>query len=228
MSKLAAIFCSIALISLTACSNTVRTYTDTLKLAFNPGEGASLTKEQLASRAADALYATVGNLPRAQLALAYIEHGQQKWISADDAFLVLENGRLVKTTGFENDLMFITGSEQDPLKQPMTKIQPGQQWQALSDWKARQETGYQLNYEIIEIAVEKIELLDQQFETKLVTEQVTFANGDTAINLFWFDLTSGRLLKSQQQIAPFWPQVELVHISSAARLLGIVKAGSSK
>lgn len=228
MPKLAAIFFSVAFLSLTGCSNTIRTYTDTLNLAFNPGEGASLTREQLASRTADALYATVGNLPRAQLALAYIEHGQHKWISSDNAMLVLENGRLVKTTGFANDLLFISDSEQDPLKLPMTKIQPGQQWQAVSDWEARQETGYKLNYEIVEIAVENIELLEQQFQTKLVTEQVTFSNGDTAINLFWFDLTSGRLLKSQQQIAPFWPQVELIHISNAARLLGIVKPRSSK
>ena len=228
MPKLAAFFCSVVIVGLAGCSNTLRTYTDTLSLAFNPGDGASLTKEQLAKRTADALYATVGNLPRAQLSLAYTEQGQQKWISADKAFLVLDNGRLVKTTGFDNDLLFISGSEQDPLKQAMTKIQPGQQWQALSDWEARQESGYKLSYEVIEIAVDSIELLDHQFETKLVTEQVIFANGDTAINLFWFDLTSGSLLKSQQQIAPFWPQIELIHISNAARLLGIAKPRSSK
>lgn len=228
MPKYAAIFYSIAFLSLAGCSNTVRTYTDTLNLAFNPGEGATLTKEQLADRKADALYATVGTLPRAQLALAYIEHGQYKWISADNAFLVLEHGRLVKTTGFDNDLLFVTGTDKDPLKQPMTKIQPGQQWQGATDWAARQEAGYKISYEITDIRVDKIELLERQFDTKLVTELVTFSNGETATNLFWFDLSSGLLLKSQQQIAPFWPQVELIHISSAARLMGIVKSGSRK
>jgi hypothetical protein len=55
---------------------------------------------------------------------------------------------------------------------------------------------------------------------------VTFANGQTAINQFWFDLNSGWLLKSRQTIEPLWPEVELVHISTAGRLLGVVKKGS--
>lgn len=228
MPKLAAVFYSFACLSLVGCSNTVRTYVDTLNLAFNPGEGATLTEEQLANRKADALYATVGTLPRAQLALAYIEHGQHKWISADHAFLVLEHGRLVKTTGFDNDLLFIKGTEADPLKLQITEIRPGQQWQGTADWAARQETGYKVSYEITKITVDKLELLNKQFDTKVVTERVTFSNGETATNIFWFDLNSGRLLKSKQQIASFWPQVELVHISSAARLAGIIKPGSSK
>ncbi len=52
--------------------------------------------------------------------------------------------------------------------------------------------------------------------------------GELAINQFWFDLSSGLLLKSRQTIAPFWPEVELVHISTAGRLLGVIKKGSLK
>lgn len=228
MHKLACGCLCIALLSLSGCSSTTRTYIETLKLAFNPGDDTVLSKEQLASRSADSLYAKVGNLPRALLVLAFVEHGQQKWISADQAMLVVENGRLVKTTGFGNDLLFVSDTEKDPLKQDAFKIQIGQKWQNYTDWSAREETGYSTNYEITDIALDKIEILDQVFNTKLITEQVTFSNGKTAVNLFWFDLRTNTLLKSQQQISPFWPQVELIHISDVGRILGIVPKGSSK
>lgn len=226
MRRLICLFLFFSLVTLVGCSTTFHTYTQTLELAFNQGDGASLTKAELASRESDVLYAKVGTLPNAVLVLAYLEHGQYKWVSADEAMLVLEKGRLVKTTGFENNLLYISNKELDPLKQPMTKIQVGQSWQAKTDWSGKAETGHLLRYEIIDTEVSSIELLDYSFQTKLVTELVTFPNGQTAINQFWFDLKSGWLLKSRQNIAPFWPEVELIHVSSAGRLLGVIKKGS--
>ncbi|MDR7119329.1 YjbF family lipoprotein [Rheinheimera soli] len=228
MHKLACGCLCIALLGLSGCSSTTNTYIETLKLAFNPGDDVALSKEQLAHRGSDVLYARVGNLPRALLVLAFLEHGQQKWISADDAMLVLDNGRLVKTTGFDNNLLFTSNTENDPLKQEITVIKIGQQWQSYADWSAREETGYSASYKIISITSDKVELLGQVFDTRLITEQVTFSNGKTAVNLFWFDDRTNVLLKSQQQISPFWPQIELIHISSAGRMLGIVPKGSSK
>ena len=228
MHRLILLFVFCALASLVGCSSTIRTYSDTLKLAFDPGEGASLTKAELATRRSDALYAKVGALPNAVLGLAFIEHGQYKWVSADEAMLILENGRLVKTTGFGNNLLYQSDTALDPLKQGMTKIQTGQAWKSTTDWSGNNETGYITSYEIINTEVTNFDLLDHSFQTKLVTEEVRFSNGKLAINMFWFDLRSGLLLKSRQTIAPFWPEVELVHISTAGRLLGVNKKGSLK
>ncbi len=226
MHKFIRLFIFFALTTLVGCSSTFRTYTQTLELAFNPGDGASLTKAELAARESDVLYAKVGALPNAVLVLAFIEHSQFKWVSADEAMLVLEKGRVVKTTGFENNLLYLSDIALDPLKQKMAKIQPGQTWQSISDWSGNSESGHKLSYEILFTEVTSLDLLEHRFQTKLVTEQVTFANGQTAINQFWFDLNSGWLLKSKQTIAPFWPEVELVHISTAGRLLGVIKKGS--
>jgi len=228
MLRTAVFFSLTAMLVLSGCSSTVRTYTDTLKLAFTQGEDAFLTRAELAERKADALYAKVGNKPTAVLGLAFLEHNQQKWISADEAMLVIEKGRVVKTTGFSNNLMFQSNRAQDPLKLVMVKINQGQQWTSHSDWSENNEIGYQSNYEIIQVEVTSLELLEHRFQTKLVTEQVTFANGTTAINLFWYDLSSGYLLKTKQTIAPFWPELELTFISSAGRLLGIRNAGNRK
>lgn len=228
MHKLILTTLCLALLMLSGCSSTTRTYLDTLMLALKPGDGVSLSDQELASRDNDVLYVTVGSLPRALLVLAYTEFGQQKWVSADNALLVLENGRLVKTSGFGNNLLFLSDREKDPLKQSMVNIQSGQSWQSYTDWSERNETGYLQRYEIIDTFIEKIQIQGHQFDTKQVIERVTFFNGETAENLFWFELTSGQLLKSRQQLAPFWPQVELVHLSTAGRLTGVIKARSEK
>lgn len=226
MHRLIRLFVYFSLASLVGCSSTFRTYTQTLELAFNPGEGASLTKAELAARDSDVLYAKVGSLPNAVLVLAFIEHDQYKWLSADEAMLVLEQGRLVKTTGFKNNLLYMSDTSSDPLKQKMVKIQAGQGWQSLTDWSEQSESGVLIRYEILDTEINELELLGHNFQTKLVTEQVTFPNGQTSINQFWFDLKTGWLLKSRQTIEPLWPEVELVHISTAGRLLGVVKKGS--
>jgi hypothetical protein len=226
MHRLALIFVYIALVSLAGCSSTFSTYTQTLELAFNPREGISLTKAELATRDNDVLYAKVGSLPNALLVLAFIEHGQYKWLSADDAMLVLEEGRLVKTAGFNNNLLYMSDTNSDPLKQKMVKIQVGQSWQSFTDWSEGSESGSLTHYEILDTEISELELLGHKFQTKLVTEQVVFSDGQTALNQFWFDLKTGLLLKSRQTIEPLWPEVELVHISSAGRLLGVVKKGS--
>lgn len=228
MRKFVIVIALAALTNLAGCSSTFRSYSQTLKLAFAPGDGATLSRVELASRDSDALYAKVGNLPNAVLGLGFIENGQQKWLSADEAMLVLENGRLVKSTGFQNDLIFLKALSQDPLVQDMQKIQVGQTWQSLSDWSFGYETGVMTRYEIVDINIQQLELLDHTFQTKWVVEEVNFANGKKAENQFWFELNSGRLIKSRQTIAPFWPEVELVHISTAGRILGIRNQGNKK
>lgn len=213
---------------ITGCSNSVLNHIDTLKTVFLPGDGISLTKTELAERNSDALYARFADKPSAVLALAYIEHGQFKWISADGAMLVLENGRLVKTTGFSNNLVYLSDTSKDPLKQNMSQIKPDQHWVGRSDWSGGYESGYAIQYEIIDTKVTALELLDHQFQTKLVSERAIFPDGYTATNYYWYDLKSGYLLKSKQTLAPFWPELELVHISSAGRLLGISNKGNRK
>jgi hypothetical protein len=71
MYRLLRLFVCFALLSLVGCSSTFRTYTQTLELAFNPGEGAILTKAEVAARDSDVLYAKVGSLPNAILVLAF-------------------------------------------------------------------------------------------------------------------------------------------------------------
>lgn len=204
---------------LSQCSGTTKGYQDTLSYVFFPPAGVQLSRADLAKRPYDSLYAKVGNLPQAVLVLAYDEQGQQKWLSADRALLILQQGRLVKTTGFALNLAFTVNQGIDPLSKPLAQIQVGDQFERLLDWSAPQQTSQLQKLTIISIEPVQLELLQQQFDAVLVQEEVTFADQSTAINQFWFERRSGRLLQSLQQAAAFAPVMKLTHISSAFKLL---------
>ena len=57
-----------------------------------------------------------GERAKAIMALAYIEAGQHKWISGDQAMLILEQGRIVRTLGFATNLIHLSDKSADPLK----------------------------------------------------------------------------------------------------------------
>lgn len=206
---------------LSQCSGTTKSYQNTLSYVLFPAPDHQLSRAELAKRPYDTLYAKVGDLPQAVLVLAYDEHGQQKWLSADRALLILQQGRLVKTTGFNLDLVFSARQGIDPLSKPLAQIQVGDHFERVLDWSAAQHTNQLQKLSIISIEAASLELLQQQFDAVLVQEQVTFADQSTAINQFWFERRSGRLLQSQQQAAAFAPVMKLTHISSALRLLPV-------
>lgn len=202
-----------------ACSGTLNGYTDSLKYVLFPAPDAQLSNADLAKRPYDSLYAKVGSLPQAVLVLAFIEDGQQKWLSADKAMLVTKQGRLVKMAGFNQNLEFSKNFGTDPLSMGLRQIAVGQQFENLSDWTETTRKGYQRKFEIKHISQVNLTLLGREFQTTLVEEEVTFADQSTFVNQFWFESRTGVLLKSRQQSAHFADVIELTHISTAFRFI---------
>jgi hypothetical protein len=204
---------------LSACTSTTNSYRNALAYVLFPEPDHQLSRAEMAKRPYGTLYAKVGDLPQAVLTLAFYEQQQEKWLSGDRALLILAKGRLIKTTGFSHDLRFATNQGQDPLSKPLGQIKVGDQFSRLLDWSSPQHTSEQQQLLITATASVQLELLQHQFDAVLVTEQVTFADQSTAINQFWFDRRSGRLLQSVQQTAAFAPRIKLTHITNAYQLL---------
>jgi hypothetical protein len=132
---------------------------------------------------------------------------------------VTQHGRIVKTAGFAQSLEFSKNSGTDPLSLGLRQIAVGQQFENLSDWTDTSKKGYARKFEIKHISQVNLPLLEHTFQTTLVEEEVTFADGSTFVNQFWFDSRTGVLLKSKQQSAHFAAVIELTHISTAVRFL---------
>ncbi len=209
---------------LVACAGTYRAYIDTLKYAFKSPSDASLTLQQVASANSDLLYLRHGDRPQAVLALAFIEQGQHKWISADGVVLLLEHGRLVRTAGLNNDLLYLTNRGADPLKRL-----PGElfraPWLRLADWQ-QGEYGYQIRSEFKATGQQQLQFFERKLDTLVFEEHLQYPNqanfigaSKTWLNIYWFDSESGALIKSKQQLTPQAEPIEMTYISRIVRLL---------
>ncbi|SEA28655.1 YjbF family lipoprotein [Alkalimonas amylolytica] len=204
--------------SLIACSSTQYALLDTIRLGFSATEDVTLTLEEVAGSEFDLIYIQPDNGPRATMVLAELEHGQHKWLSADNVMLVLEHGRIVRSLGLNNDLTYVSNTAADPLRQKAS-LDTNAEWRRLTDWQYRQQSGYQLA-SVFGLEQAEITVFERVFSTRLIREQVTVAQTkETFENLFWFDESTGVLLQSRQQLAPHSPVFHIIYISQAARLI---------
>ena len=200
------------------CSGSTQAYKEALQYAFFPAPDVQLTPEQLAQRPYDSLYAKVGNLPQAVLVLAAVENGLHKWRSADQAMLVLQKGRLVRSSGFLQNIHFSKVQGLDPISKALPHIAVGDSFERVVDGSAAEHSGELQMLTITAIRSDSLPLLGHTFSVSVVEERVQIANRSFT-NEFWFDNASGLLLKSVQQAASSFPPVELTHINVAYRLL---------
>lgn len=204
------------LLSLAGCSGTWRTYKDMIDYAWADIPDRTFSLAEIKAYPYDLTYARLDDKPQVILVLSVSANGRQKWRSSDKATFTLQHGRVVKTYGLPNDLLFSEDQGVDPLS--ALYQQPGQ-FQRLTDWALRNESGYPQNFAFLQSTNEAIELDGQSLATRKVSELVTFADGSTAMNYFWFSLDKPVLVKSEQQLAPFGPRLSLTYVSRIARLL---------
>ncbi|MGP9801354.1 YjbF family lipoprotein [Rheinheimera sp. NSM] len=218
-----------ACLFLSSCAGTYHSYIDTIKLALADTPDAELSIDEVLSSKSDLLYVTHGERSQAAMALMFIEAGQHKWVSADDALLVMEQGRIVRTLGFGRDLLYLTNTAADPVARYNT-INAQSSWLRLADWQ-HGEYGYPLKSRFELMPGQQLSFFNSMLNTTLVVEYVTYQAEPNYVrfdgqwkNYFWFDTASGALLKSEQTLAPFREPVSMTYISRIARL---VRDGSS-
>lgn len=218
------LICGSILLALTGCAGTYHSYLDTLKLAFSSSEDVSLSLEQVLVAPSDLMYVRHGERSLAAMALLRLEAGQHKWVSADNALLIMEQGRIVRTVGLSNDLLHLTNTEADLIRQ-YDAITADSQWLRLADWQ-HGEYGYELSSNFTVQTNQMVEFFGYQINTTLVMEQVSYNSKPNYLrfdkqwqNFFWYDTDTGTLIKSVQQLAPFTEPLEMTYISRIARLI---------
>ncbi|WP_243695487.1 YjbF family lipoprotein [Rheinheimera sp. D18] len=219
----------IALSMLSACAGTYNAYIDTLTLAFAKPTDISLTLADVQAAKSDLLYVKRGERSQAAMALLHIEAGQHKWVSGDKALLIIEQGRIVRTTGFSDNLLYLSNTGADAIRN-VAAITPNSSWHRIADWQ-HGEYGYALQSTFLRQEQHALPFFQHSFDTILVTEDVYYASDANFLrtdrnwkNYFWFDTASGTLIKSIQTLAPFAEPIEMIYISRIARLLPADKA----
>lgn len=218
-SCLLAILTASSLVS--GCSSTFRSYSDTLTYAFFPGPGVDLSLEQVRSLPQAGLYVTVGDRPRALLVQLPQQSSSEKWVSFDRAVIELQQGRLVYTAGFSQDLQFRKVIGKDYLALGLAKIKSGMRFEVTEDYHGSGVQSMPAVYQVLQIEPATLEVWQQAIPVQVLYEQVEFYDGSSYINEFWFSQQDGQLLKSKQKLAPFWQVMESLYISQIAQLRGV-------
>lgn len=209
-----------------ACSSTQLAYKQNIQLYFDGQVGVALEDDEILSSSADLLYIKSGERPVATMALAFIENGRYKWLSSDDAMLITEKGRIVKSLGFDNDVLYVTNLSSDPLKTLPSRIDNSRVWKRIIDAEP-DYFGVNAKSSFNLLLNEKIEIQGHVFTVDLVTEDIAFNSAKHGSshwqNLYWLDSKTKALLQSRQKVTPNADVFEITYVSRALRLLETAK-----
>lgn len=126
---------------LQACSATTKGLGHSLWDSMFGTPGVHLTDDELQNMPYASQYMQLNDGPQLFVVLAFDENGQQKWVTQDQAMLVTRNGRLIKTTGLQDNLLQTGNLDADPLKSP-GQIRDGASWTRLMGWTEHQQVRY--------------------------------------------------------------------------------------
>jgi hypothetical protein len=162
----------------------------------------------------------VGDNPQAVVVLAFADpDGSLHWLSADHKLFVTKAGRLVKTVGWDNDLYALTASMADPLTRldPTTlarlttpSLVASDTWHYTAEWTRHYLSGYALSARWLSAQPTELVILDRIHAVVLMEEEVVVEHSQARWhNRYWVDRDSGQLVKSQQQLGPDLPVIEM-------------------
>jgi hypothetical protein len=208
------------------CSGTYHAYYQTLKIAFAKQDNAKITTREVQQSEIDVISVKRGERPTAIMALAYLENDQHKWVSSDNVMLVMEKGRIIRTLGFEENLLHSSNTNFDPLKslpnhssdkpEPLT-------WSRIID-RTGDEYGYPIESIFSQASQDTVQALNLKIEAILYVETLNYdapANylrfNNSWQNHFWYT-KSGELIKSIQKVSPLSESLEITYLSRIARL----------
>ncbi len=137
------------------------------------------------------------------MVLATSEQGQQKWVTADKNMVVTQNGRVVKTIGFNEDIVYVSNVSRDPLFQGLLKSDTPKKWHYKTVWSQVFKGGYEQFSEFESKGYETVTVLEKSRQLHRFDEKVTVpALNKTYTNNYWLNPENGMVIKANQHIGP--------------------------
>jgi len=207
---------------LVGCSNVNRLYLETLRLAFFE-DGPSLSFEQVSESKVDFLKVLHGERLPVYMALAYIEDGQDKWVSADHVVVAMDRDKIIRIAGLDVDLQYTDNIESNPLRAADKLSQAN--WQYHIDVEEH-HFGLPVESQWQRGAPQQVTFYDKAFTIIPVTETVSvdiykpyWVHETSWQNVYWLEQESGQIIYSEQQPTPNSDRMKMTFVSRIARLI---------
>lgn len=189
---------------LQACSATTKSLGSSLWHSIVGNDGVQLTDDDIQNMRYASQYMSINNGPQLFVVLAYDENGQQKWVTQDQATIVTQNGRVVKTVGLGDNLQQVTNLADDPLAK-VNQIIDGASWTRQMFWTEHQQVRIATARSTFTWnGTDTLKVGSNVTPVRVLDEEITAA-GKTWKNRYWVD-TEGYIRQSRQYLGPdYWP-----------------------
>lgn len=191
------------------CTQKFNDVSATVKEAYSNYIDVELTPEEIEDVPYASAYLKIGAQKQVFVVLAFAELNpltgktQLKWVSADKAMVVTENGHIVKTIGLQaTNLAGVYGGVPDYSDSPT-------QYALSYDWSEQYRFGFQAKVKRSLQGKEAVTTPISSTETDVYTEIVTFPSLEESVeNTYWVD-SNGQVVKTRQHLGPNMVPVEL-------------------
>lgn len=197
----------LCVLCLQACTPSQRSVGDTFKQALFGQDDVTIPDAKIASLPAPygSIYLRLPQVPRMYVA-GYHEDGLDYWVTSDQVVFITQNGRLIKSLGYRDNLLSVSNQQQDPLLRAKA-LRDGVSWTRTVRWT---EKGNPLSSVVTsrfsQQGSEVLNLAGKAVACQVWQEDVSLqATGDSWKNTFWVDASSGQVRQSKQMLGAVLP-----------------------
>lgn len=195
--------------SIFGCTQKFNDVSATVQEAYGNYIDVELTPEEIEAVPYASAYLKIGDQKQVFVVLAFAEqnpltgHTQLKWVSADKAMVVTENGHIVKTIGLQTtNLAGIYGNVP-------AYSEPSVQYSLSYDWADKYRYGFPTKVQRSRQGKETVITPISSTTTDVYTEIVTFISLEKSVeNQYWVN-GKGEVVKTRQHLGPNMVPVEL-------------------
>lgn len=195
--------------SIFGCTQKFNDVSATVQEAYGNYIDVELTPEEIEAVPYASAYLKIGSQKQVFVVLAFAEQNpltgntQLKWVSADKAMVITENGHIVKTIGLQTtNLAGIYGHVPAYSKSSV-------QYALSYDWSEQYRYGFQAQVERSRQGKEAVITPISSTDTDVYTEVVTFTSLEKSVeNQYWVN-GKGEVVKTRQHLGPNMVPVEL-------------------
>lgn len=189
---------------LQACSATTEGLGHSLWESVFGSPGVQMTDDEIHNMPYASQYMQLNGGPQLFVVLAFTENGQQKWVTQDQAILVTQHGRLVRTQLGGDNLIEVNNLAADPLNKP-NQIVDGATWTRTMGWTEHQQVRYATARSVFKWdGPDSISVGSEETAVRVLGEEVTTDRARWH-NRYWID-SEGQIRQSEQYLgAHFFP-----------------------